>query len=280
MSQFSIILSSKYDSQGRSGSFTNELPQALNFALNKDEKWRMSLAELTYHPGAMHNIRKTNNSIELRITDFAILTWMKRKIFYLSWEFIKEPQHVFQPGIIKNYLTWSKTFLVIPSDFGGLINTLHLAPVSKLVPGNKSNFVNFKSENRDKPCLRLYVYRSVKWREDIISTTDVGLIEIPQKDNVEAEFEIWDSEYNKNPQTKMYKFHLNYQLNEEYRTNLAPYSMETMVAWTTWGMSGEWTEDEYKPMKRRNRRLRRQNEIRARVWTITGAINPYQFAFP
>ena len=88
MSQFSIILSSKYDSQGgggRGGSFTNELPQPLNFALNKDEKSRMSLAELTYHPATLYNIRKTNSSIELIITDFAILTWIKRKIFF-SWE--------------------------------------------------------------------------------------------------------------------------------------------------------------------------------------------------
>src|SRR5277367_6638139 len=91
MSQFSIILSSKYDSQGGAGggSFTNELPQALNFALNKDEKWRMSLAELTYHPAALYNIRQTNSSIELIITDFAILTWIKKKIFYISWEFVK-----------------------------------------------------------------------------------------------------------------------------------------------------------------------------------------------
>src|SRR5277367_2303737 len=165
MSQFSIILSSKYDSLGRGGSFTNELPQPLNFALNKDEKWRMSLAELTYHPGAMHNIRKTNSSIELRITDFATLTWIKWKIFYLSWEFIKEPQHVFQPGVLKKYLTWSKTFFVIPSELTGIIDTLFMIPMTRAVPGNKSNFVNFKSENRDKPCLRLYVYRSVKWRE-------------------------------------------------------------------------------------------------------------------
>src|SRR5277367_5651060 len=101
MSQFSIILSSKYDSQGGGGSFTNELQQPLNFALNKDEKWRMSLAELTYHPAVLYNIRKTNSSIELIITDFAILTWIKKKIFFLSCEFVKEPKHVFQPGIIK-----------------------------------------------------------------------------------------------------------------------------------------------------------------------------------
>src|SRR5277367_4719024 len=94
MSQFSIILSSKYDSQGRGGSFTNELPQPLHFALNKDEKWRMSLAELTYHPATLYNIRKTNNSIELQISDFAILTWLKKKIYYMSWEFVKESKYV------------------------------------------------------------------------------------------------------------------------------------------------------------------------------------------
>src|SRR5277367_5208525 len=219
MSQFSIILSSKYDSQGRGGSFTNELPQPLNFALNKDEKWRMSLAELTYQPGALYNIRKTNNSIKLIITDFAILTWVKKKIFYLSWKFVKEPQHVFQPGVIKKYFTWTKTLFVIPGDYSSLINTLYLIPMRGVLPGNRSNFVNFKSENRDRPCLRLYVYRSIKWREDQIQLHDLGLIDLPQPNNVEAEFEIWDSEYNKTPQTKMYKFHLNFQVN---LINLAP----------------------------------------------------------
>src|SRR5277367_6729486 len=105
MSQFSIILSSKYDSQGggQGGGFTNELPQPLNFALHKDEKWLMSLAKLTYHPAALYNIRKTNSSIELIITDFAILTWIQKKIFFFSWEFVKEPKYVFRPGIIKKY---------------------------------------------------------------------------------------------------------------------------------------------------------------------------------
>src|SRR5277367_5703662 len=154
MSQFSIILSSKYDSLGRGGSFTNELPQPLNFALNKNEKWRMSLAELTYHPAAIYNIRKTNSAIELIITDFAILSWVKKKIFYLTWEFVKEPQHVFQPGVIKKYFTWSKTFFVIPDELTGAIDTLSRLPIRRGdLPGNRSNFAKFKSENRDQPCL-------------------------------------------------------------------------------------------------------------------------------
>src|SRR5277367_1569200 len=143
MSQFSIILSSKYDSQGRGGSFTNELPQPLNFALSKDEKWRMSLAELTYHPATLYNIRKTNNTIELIITDFAILTWIKKNIFYFSWEFVKEPKHVFQPGIIKKYLIWVKS--ILPKEYPALINTLYLIPMKGVIPGNVTNFENFKS---------------------------------------------------------------------------------------------------------------------------------------
>src|SRR5277367_1351146 len=136
MSQFSIILSSKYDSQGGAGggSFTNELPQALNFALNKDEKWRMSLAELTYHPAALYNIRNTNSSIELIITNFAILTWIKKKIFYLSWEFVKEPKYVFQPGKIKKYFTWTKALPMMPSEYPVLINKLHMIPMRGDLP--------------------------------------------------------------------------------------------------------------------------------------------------
>src|SRR5277367_3589254 len=136
MSQFSIILSSKYDllSGAGCGSFTNELPQLLNFALNKDEKWRMSLAELTYHPAALYNIRKTNSSIELIITDFAILTWIKKKIFYLSWKFVKEPKHVFRPGVIKKYRT-STTFPVL-KDFAEILDTVHMLPLKGVVPGN------------------------------------------------------------------------------------------------------------------------------------------------
>src|SRR5277367_694689 len=84
MSQFSIILSSKYDSAGRGGSFTNELPQPLNFALNKNEKWRMSLAELTYHPAAIYNIPKTKSEIKLKITDFSILSWVKKENILLE----------------------------------------------------------------------------------------------------------------------------------------------------------------------------------------------------
>src|SRR5208282_6504595 len=95
ISQFSIILSSKYDSLGRGGSFTNELPQPLNFTLNKDEKWRMSLAELTYHPAALCNIRKTNSSIELIITDFAILTWLKNKYSSFRGNLSKSPSMCF-----------------------------------------------------------------------------------------------------------------------------------------------------------------------------------------
>src|SRR5277367_3925616 len=49
----------------------------------------------------------------------------------------------------------------------------------------------------------------------------------------------------------MYKFHLDYQRNGEYLTNLAPCSMETLVATTTWGVSSAWTEDEYKPRKKK-----------------------------
>src|SRR5277367_6028773 len=164
MSQFSIILSSKYDSLGRGGSFTNELPQPLNFALNKNEKWHMSLAELTYHPAAIYNIRKTNSDIELIITNFAILTWIKKKIFFFSWEFVKEPKHVFVPGLLTKYFTWMKA--VLPKEYPALINTLYLIPMKGVIPGNVTNFENFKSENRDQPCLHLYVYRSIKWRED------------------------------------------------------------------------------------------------------------------
>src|SRR5277367_1723647 len=257
MSQFSIILSSKYDSLGRGGSFTNELPQPLNFALNKNEKWRMSLAELTYHPAAIYKIRKTNSDIKIIITDFAILTWVKKKIFYLSWEFVKEPQHVFQPSVIKKYFTWTKTMLGMPGEFAGIIDTLPMIPIRRGdLPGNMSNFVNFKSENRDKPSLRLYVCKSIKWREDLIAPSDLGLIELPLPNNVEAEFEIWDSEYNKKPETKMYKFHLNFQVHDKYRTNHAPYSMETLLATTTWGVSSEWTEDEYKPRKKKKPSIR------------------------
>src|SRR5277367_1288786 len=255
MSQFSIILSSKYDSLGRGGSFTNELPQPLNFALNKNEKWRMSLAELTYHPAAIYNIRKTNSDIKLIITDFAILTWVKKKIFYLSWEFVKEPQHVFQPGVIKKYFTWTKTIFGVPGELSEFIDTLPMIPMRGDLPGNASHFANFKPENRDKPCLRLYLCKSIKWREDLISPSDLGLIEIPLPNNVEAEFEIWDSEYNKKPETKMYKFHLNFQAHDKYRTNHAPYSMETLLATTTWGVSSEWTEDEYKPRKKKKRSI-------------------------
>src|SRR5277367_4013417 len=140
---------------------------------------------------------------------------------------------------------------MIPSEHPVLINTLHMIPLRWDLPGNATNFVNFKHENRDKPCLRVYVYRSIKWREDQLPIYDIGLNELPQPNNVEAEFEIWDSEYNKTPQTKMYKFHLNFQVNDKYLTNLAPYSMETLLAFTTWGVSSEWREDEYKPRKKK-----------------------------
>src|SRR5277367_188581 len=252
MRQFSIILASKYDSQDdtdrREGSFTNVL-QPFNFALNKDEKWRMSLAELTYHPAALYNIRKTNSGIELIITDFAILTWVKKKIFFFSWEFVKEPKHVFRAGVIKKYSTW--TTFPIPRDFAEMFDTVHFLPLKGLVPGNVTNFENFKPENRDKPCLRLYVCRSIKWRDDQTPVFNIDGTELPQLDNVVIEFEIWDSEYNKKPETKMYKFHLEFWLNARYFFNSAPCSMETLVATTTWGVSSEWTEDEYKPRKKK-----------------------------
>src|SRR5277367_6047091 len=140
-----------------------------------------------------------------------------------------------------------------------------------VLPGNMTNFENFKPENRDKPCLRLYVYRSVKWRDDQMSIYDLEFNELRQPNNVVAEFEIWDSEYNKNPETEMYKFHLNFQLNDEYIKNLASCSMETLVAWTTWGASSEWTEDEYKPRKKKplierekgNRKVKHKDDYRS-----------------
>src|SRR5277367_3992749 len=134
MSQFSIILSSKYDSLGRGGSFTDELPQPLNFALNKNEKWRMSLAELTYHPAAIYNIRKTNSDIQLIITDFAILSWAKKKIFYLTWEFVKQPQHVFQPRVFKKIFSWTKSIFGMASELAGVVDLLHTVPISGDIP--------------------------------------------------------------------------------------------------------------------------------------------------
>src|SRR5277367_4510203 len=115
----------------------------------------MSLAELTYDPATLYNIRKTKSSIELIITDFAILTWIKKEIFYFSWEFVKEPKHVFQPGLLTKYYTWVKS--VLPKEYPALISTLYLIPM-KGIPGNVTNFDNFKSENCDQSCLRLYVY--------------------------------------------------------------------------------------------------------------------------
>ena len=81
MAQFSVTLSNAFsDENSHGGSFNNALPQNLNFGYAMQEDWRMSLAEMTCHPGKWYNIRESNNLIELKIQDWAY-TYPKKYIF-------------------------------------------------------------------------------------------------------------------------------------------------------------------------------------------------------
>ena len=71
MRQFSVTCSNVFSNQSAS-SFENELAQPLDFGRANKEDWRVSLAELAYTPHQFHNIRPTNNRMDIRIRDWYI----------------------------------------------------------------------------------------------------------------------------------------------------------------------------------------------------------------
>jgi len=173
------------------------LPQKLNFANAPHEHWRMSLAEMIYHPGKWFNIRESNNLVELKIQDWAREIHVNRNVYAFSWELRDTAEHIKSPGtytrVVSSYL---QEEYIKAYDHG---------------PGEKRAFDPKKA---DKPVLRLYAYKR-KTSRRLLGFTKVTF-----------EFEVWDSRINETPGSSLYKFDFDYRefpydyLTQYYRINV------------------------------------------------------------
>src|SRR5271163_4189246 len=126
MRQFSVTCSNVFSNQSAS-SFENELAQPLDFGRANNENWRVSLAELAYTPHQFHNIRPSNNRMDITIRDWYYPIYSPHNVEYAGWEVPENPEYFNKP-LIKSKRVYT------PAD------SIQGTNIDKLRPGTQRSF--------------------------------------------------------------------------------------------------------------------------------------------
>src|SRR5271167_4400692 len=149
MRQFSVTCSNVFSNQS-SSSFENELAQPLDFGRAAKEDWRVSLVELSYAPHQFHNIRTSNNTMDIVIRDWYYPIYSPHNVEYAGWEVPDKAQYFNKP-IVKSKRARS------------LADTIEWKDVDSLRPGQYAVF-----RGSTAPHILLYFY----WHVDALGLRD------------------------------------------------------------------------------------------------------------
>src|SRR5271163_1984838 len=179
MRQFSVTCSNVFSNQPAS-SFENELAQPLDFGRANTEDWRVSLAELAYTPHQFHNIRSTNNRMDITIRDWYYPIYSRHNVEYAGWEVSEKPKYFTRP-LIKTKCVRS------PAD------SIEGTNVDVARPGQHTAF------SSTAPHIRLWFY----WHADAFGKRNDGQY------HYNVHYHGWDSLKNRDPTKFLYHFNLN-----------------------------------------------------------------------
>src|SRR5271163_259745 len=182
MRQFSVTCSNVFSNQSAS-SFENELAQPLDFGHANNENWRVSLAELAYTPHQFHNIRPSNNRLDIGIRDMYYPIYSPHNVEYAGWDVPENPKYFNKP-LIKTVRAHTPA------------SSIEAANIDPIRPGSQRSFRPFKGGTA--PHLRIWFY----WHADSLGKEGGYYY-------YNVHYHGWDSLKNRDPTRFLYHFNLN-----------------------------------------------------------------------
>src|SRR5271163_1646915 len=182
MRQFSVTCSNAFSNQSAS-SFENEMAQPLDFGRANNENWRVSLAELAYTPHQFHNIRPSNNILDIAIRDWYYPVYSPHNVEYAGWDVPENPKYFNRP-LIKTIRAHTPA------------SSIEAANIDPIRPGSQWAFRSFKGGTA--PHLRIWFY----WHADSLGKEGGYYY-------YNVHYHGWDSLKNRDPTRFLYHFNLN-----------------------------------------------------------------------